>query len=353
MSSDKQRLTSQNISSLPSPVVYAKSRGDALNKGRYRLVGQIPLPTYQQKYGAAWSAVDTQTPSRRRVVIREVIARQGQDVNAQKLTVDAIVQRFITLGQHPGLPKIIDTFNEQGSTYLVFMHVEGESLTLLLSQQGGALSERVVAEYGWALCDILSFFSRQQPPFVHGSINPDTIIINSEGRSISLIHLPLFSSYEAPQNIDKNSPGGYLAPEQIRKHADTSSDLYSVAATLHHAVTGYAPSERVSFFYPPARRLNPTVSQGMGAILSRQLRLSSPQRYATPSEMQKDLLALLESYPDTAEENELPTLFTDPGQLNSAQRREWSRSTNLLNVGVLAAIMVLLIVGILFAVLRF
>ncbi len=349
MPSGIQSPITNNLSYPPSVVAYAKGRGDALNNGRYRLLGQIALPVQQQQYGTAWLAIDAQAASRSRVVIREVSIPYTQNANTQRSTVNEIVQRFVALGQHPDLPKLIDVFSDQEVSYLVFQHIEGETLTSLLRQQGGTLSERTVTDYGYKLCDILSFFSRQQPLFVHGFIHPDTIIIHEE-RRVSLIHLPLFPIDGMTQSVDKNT-SGYFAPEQAHGHADTSSDLYSVAAILYHAVTGYAPTEHVSFFYPPARRLNPTISQEMEAILSRQLRLSTPQRYSSASDMQRDLLALLRSYPEV-EEIQFPVLFTDPLHLTPAQGREWSHSTNLLNMGVLAAIMVLLIIGILFAVLR-
>lgn len=349
--SDQTRSASQYAFISPAPAAYRKERGDMMHNGRYRLGSRIILPVRQQKYGLAWSALDTQAASRHNIVIREVIFPQEIQANDRNPLLNTIIERFVALGQHPGLPKLIDTFNEQGTPYLVFLHREGESLAALLSRQGGALSERTVASYGWSLCEILSFLSSQQPPFVHGSINPETIIVGDESKRVSLIHLPLFASYETLQGEDKNVPG-YLAPEQLRGQALPASDLYSVAAILHHAVTGYAPSGRVSFFYPPTRRLNPAVTQTMESILSRQLRLSIPQRYVHPADMQKDLHTLLESY-SGVEKNELPVLFADPLRLSPVQEREWSHSANLLNMGVLASIMVLIIVGIMFAILRF
>src|SRR5205814_10023997 len=126
-------------------------------------------------------------------------------------------------------------------------------------------------------------------------INPETIIVSPDRMRVSLILLPLFPPKE--QLITKSKvTSGHLAPEQIRGIVEPSSDLYGLAATLHHAVTGYDPGERMAFFHPPARRLNPTVSPRMEAILSQELRLSVPQRYARPFDMQKDLAALLSSY---------------------------------------------------------
>jgi hypothetical protein len=117
---------------------------------------------------------------------------------------------------------------------------------------------------------------------------------------------------------------------------------------MHHAVTGYDPHERITSFHPPARRLNPAVTVQMERILARQLSLSKPQRYEHPSEMQKDLAGLLASYPDSVN-GESPKLVVDPLRLSEAElrdAREKRWNATLLNMGVFAAICVMLLVGI-------
>ncbi len=331
---------------------YTPVRGDVLGKGRYRLLSQVQLPELQRSFGNAWEATDNTSHSR--VVIRDihVPAQLNEPASSLDQTIAPLIQRLIDLGQHPSLPKVIDCFKEQGTFYFVFTHIDGKSLAAtLLSEQGSvALRERTVTAYGCTLCEIVSFFSRQQPPFVHGSICPETVIIHPNGRDVSLIYLPLFP-YETQVNKSKGSPS-YLAPEQVRGVSNTSSDLYGVAATLYHAVTSSRPSDRIAFFYPPARRLNPAVTSGMEAILIRQLHMAVAQRYPRAEEMQKDLSSLLASYPEDTGEQEQPVLFTDPARLSLQERQEMSGNGNLLNIGVFVAVMILIIVGIVFAIVR-
>jgi hypothetical protein len=87
----------------------------------------------------------------------------------------------------------------------------------------------------------------------------------------------------------------------------------------------------------------------MERILARQLSLSKPQRYAHPSEMQKDLAGLLASYPGSVN-SESPKLVVDPRRLSDAELRDIREKrwiATLLDMGVLAAICVTLLVGIL------
>lgn len=329
---------------------YTPMRGDILREGRYRLVNQMDLPETQQRQGTAWSALDTRAANRR-VVIREIRVpeERGKTTPADQVAY-AIAQRLSDLGKHQGFPQVADFFREHNTYFLVFLYPEGESLAALLKRQGGALPEYMVAEYGYQICGLLDLLAKQQPPIVHGSVNPDTIIISEDRQFASLIHTPLFPPDPLPAGAEKG-PAGYYAPEQIRGAIAPTSDLYSLAVTMHHAVTGYDPHARLALFHPPARRLNPATTAQMEMILARQLSLSPAQRYGQPAEMQQDLAGLIASYPDPVDE-EQPVQAVDPLTLSSAQLRERNRSATMLNMGVFAAICVLLLIGMLFAVLR-
>lgn len=329
-------LRSMGGPSRPLSLTTAKS-GDTLNLGRYRLVDQLVLPDNQQGQGAAWLAIDTSS-GQVQVVIREVIV-PAEDNEQRKQIVRQIALRLSEGTQHPGFPKILDVFDEFEKYYIVWQHIEGESLASLLRRQGGALPERTVAEYGRQLCEMLAVLARQHPPLVHGAINPETVIVSPDRTRVHLIHLPLFPPRE-PANA--SSAGSYKAPEQSRGTIDPSADLYSVAATMHHAVTGFDPRERIAFFYPPARRLNPVVTQQMETILAQELRLSPVQRYARASDVQSDLTSLLASKALEPERRSLTSApADDPLKLDMAEIRRRSRQRNRTQITVFAVICIL------------
>ena len=324
--------------------------GTLLDEGRYRLMSPMALPETQQRQGSAWTALDLQA-SQRQVIIREVLAPEelARGFSSEQFCY-AVAQRLQRLGQHSGFPTVHHFFTEHGSSFLVLAYPEGVSLASLLKRHGGALPEDQVATYGHQLCDLLTLMAEQEPPFVHGSINPETIFINEEQDVASLIHLPLFQPDPPPSSSGQVS-AGYYAPEQVHGELNPTADLYGLAVTMHHMVTGYDPRSRLALFHPPARRLNPTVTKQMELILVRQLSLSISQRYASPAEMQRDLAALIEAYPASSN-NSLTRKEVSPLQISAAELQERSRNTLMLNMGVFAAICVLLVIGILLVLLR-
>ncbi len=323
-------------------------RSDILRQGRYQLLEQLVLPRNQQGQGKAWLAKDMRRPDKL-AVVREVFPTESSSSAAEQ-SIRAIALSMAHLGQYPGFPSVIDMFSERGFYYIVLEHIEGKSLAQIL-QQSGSLPERTVAEYGRQLCSMLQVLASQQPPIVHGSINPDTVIISPDRRRASLIHLPLSTPTRLPASNGK-ALSGYMAPEQVRGNMEPATDIYGLAGTLHHALTEYDPDKHMSFFFPPARRLNPAVTPRMEAFLSRALRLSLAQRYVRPADMQRDFETLLASYPNTEALSDVDSMLAN--RPNLVRRREERNSSLMVSLFAIVSVMVsiLLLGGILLAVVR-
>lgn len=335
-----QSISLTGLATNPVAPGWALMRGDTVHQGRYRLLEEAILPKNQQ--GSAWFAIDTQL-TRNRVLLHKLDFLSSTPKQAAQL-MNSLIKRMAPLTRVPGIPPITDAFQEQGAYFIIQQYPPGKSLETLMNEQGGSLPERDVAEYGRQLCAILSTLAQQQPPITHGAISTDTIIISAE-RQVSLAYLPLFSPPKAlPGDSTKAS---YAAPEQVRGgETQPSSDLYALAAVMHHAVTGFDPRERMVFFYPPARRLNPVVSAGMESILTRQLRFSISQRYAQSEDMQKDLDILLHSYPAVTaipSQSNVSTRLTFPAERQPVKNTLLNRN-NVIITSVISIIIACLLV---------
>ncbi|WP_069803155.1 hypothetical protein [Thermogemmatispora onikobensis] len=323
-------------------------RGDVLREGRYRIVGELPLPRSQYDQGRAWLARDAQSVSRL-VLIREVIPTAEKAAQLEQ-ELHLTAQRLAELGQHRGFPHLIDMFSERGCYYIVLQHPEGQSLAQLVEQQGEPLPERLVAEYGRQLCEMVQVLASQEPPLVHGAISPETVIISPDGHQVSLILMPLFPP-RLPPEMQGKAIAGFFAPEQFHGVTDTRTDLYAIAATLYYALTTYDPRQHMAFFYPPIRRLNPQVSARMEAILTRGLRVAAAQRYLRPAQMLQELAAIAAASSRRGSEEARPAPSTGalpPGRARSRPRSGARRST-LTFAAVMLVVFALLVGGIIVA----
>jgi ABC-type branched-subunit amino acid transport system substrate-binding protein/serine/threonine protein kinase len=312
-------------------------RGDMLRQGRYHIVEELTLPRNQQGQGKAWLANDAQSVNRL-VMIREIIPTPEQAAQIET-EVRTLAQRLAELGQHRGFPHLIDMFSERGCYYIVLQQPEGRSLAQLVQQQGGPLPERLVAAFGCQLCEIIQVLASQQPPLVHGAISPETVIVSPDGEQVTLIFLPLFPP-RLPAELQGKAIASYFAPEQFNGVTDTRTDLYGIAATLHHALTGYDPSLHMAFFYPPARRLNPRASQRMESILTRGLRVAAAQRYLRPGDMLRDLQAIASQAGGAA-----VTRTLRPDGLRPAARQQSSSRSMVLTFSIITVVVFALLFG--------
>jgi serine/threonine-protein kinase len=234
-------------------------------------------------------ASDSELPTGR-VLVQEVLLnaiRPEDGENARR----AVAQRLLQLRSYSALPRLVDHFSEQWRHFLVFEFPSGDLLADRLQRARGPLPEEQAIRLGLQILDALEDFEREVPPFIHGNLSPEAIILRPSGQIVIVgcsAHLLLY-----PDGLVDHPPAGgvrgYGAPEQSRGQATTRSDIFAVCAILHHAVTGVAPNLRANAQHPPARHLNPDVSLEMEEILSQGMRPSAMQRYQKASDLQNAL----------------------------------------------------------------
>ncbi len=82
---------------------------------------------------------------------------------------------------------------------------------------------------------------------------------------------------------------GYAPPEQYMGKVEPRSDLYSLAATMHHLLTGRDPQLEPPFSFPPLRALAPEVSTKTADAIMRALEQDVTKRQASAKEMKRAL----------------------------------------------------------------
>ena len=78
---------------------------------------------------------------------------------------------------------------------------------------------------------------------------------------------------------------GYAPPEQYLGKMEPRSDLYSLAATMHHLLTGRDPQLEPPFSFPPLRQLAPEVSYDTERVIMQALDKDVEKRPASARDM--------------------------------------------------------------------
>lgn len=267
--------------------------GARLQGGRY-IVKQV---LGQGGMGAALLATDIRLAGKA-VVIKELISDNVDQVKLQE-DVRNFKREVATLAHidHPLVPSVTDHFQEGNRYFMVQEYVEGENLEERLEHTNQPLKEREMLICASQILDILDYLSQQTPPIVHRDIKPANIIISSRDRRAHLVDFGIARA-EAARNTQRKQTSalgtpGYAPPEQYQGNADPRSDLYALAATLHHLLTNRDPRDHPPFNYPPARTFNPLLSPEIEQVLMHTLNNDTSQRYQSAVAMKQDVDTIL------------------------------------------------------------
>ena len=255
------------------------SAGQMLD-GRYRVHKVLG----QGGMGRVYLANDTRLANRP-VAAKEMIIGDGI---AEKKAIEDFAReaRVLAALSHPGIPNVIDYFAENNRHYLVMEFVAGGDLQGMLDKLGpkGKLPEARVLRWARQMLDVLSFLHGQAPPIIYRDLKPGNIMIDKDGRAM-LIDFGIARFLPPGGRGTQIGSVGYAPPEQYMGKVEPRSDLYSLAATIHHLLTGRDPQLEPPFSFPPLRDLSPEVSIKTAEVVMRALDKDVEKRPASARDM--------------------------------------------------------------------
>ena len=259
------------------------SRGASLQNGRYvidKVLGQGGM-------GAALLAHDTRI-SNKQVVVKE-LTTDSTDPKQKQDDQQNFEREVETLAKidHPLVPRVTDYFQEGSHSFMVQDYVAGQTLEDRMTTAKAPMPERDALSYMLQLLDVLDYLEKQTPPIVHRDIKPANIIVSSRDNKAHLVDFGIARAQAARKQTEALGTPGYAPPEQYQGKADTRSDLYALAATIHYLVTNHDPANDPMFDHPSARSLNPRVSSSLDALLTKALTINATGRYQTATEMKR------------------------------------------------------------------
>lgn len=232
--------------------------------------------------------------SERLVAVKVMHPRAAKDWKAFELfDREAAVLRDL---RHHGIPAVHEAFRApwDGSeaAFLVMEYVEGVSLAEIIGERRH-LDANDVLHLFLELLGVLDYLHTRVPPILHRDIKPANLIVRLDGS-------PALVDFGAVRNVFRSADEsgstmvgtyGYRPYEQMMGQATPASDLYALAATFLHLVTGRAPPE----FMTDAARLEVPATLPCGeplrSVLARSLASAPAERFQSARAARNALLA--------------------------------------------------------------
>ena len=210
----------------------------------------------------------------RRVTIKEYFpsdfAARANSINASPRSQDCAgdyrwgLDRFIEEAQtlakfnHPHIVRVYRYFRANNTAYMVLHFEEGQSLKGWLKALGRAPRQKELDRILEPLLNALELI--HDADFLHRDIAPDNIIIRKDGTPVLIdfgsARREIAAHSKTVSALVKPGYSPYEQYAEISRQQGPWTDIYALAATLYHTVTGRrppdAPSRMVSDEYVPA-----------------------------------------------------------------------------------------------------
>jgi eukaryotic-like serine/threonine-protein kinase len=267
---------------------------ETILQARYRIIRQLG----QGGMGAVYEAVDTRLDTT--VALKETLFTDER--LRKQFEREA---RLLARLHHPALPRVSDHFTEGDGAFLVMQFIAGDDLAEMVTRRKSPFPPDQVLNWADQLLDALDYLHTQTPQIIHRDIKPQNLKLTSRGQIILLdFGLAKGQVAEVGRVSTTASIFGYTpnyAPlEQIQGlGTDPRSDIYALAATLYHLITGIKPADAltraaavVNSQADPLQRaseVNGNVAPSVSAVLEMALAQNRDQRYTSAAEMRRAL----------------------------------------------------------------
>jgi hypothetical protein len=192
--------------------------------------------------------------------------------------------------QHPGIPRVRDYFQHEGSLFLVMDFIEGRTLEEELEEKRQAkqtFGAREAVNDMLQVLDVLAYMHSQNPPVLHRDIKPANLIREQGSGKIKVVDFGLARSVEGSGFQTTVGTLGYSAVEQLTGQPEVGSDVYSVGVTLHEMVTGVRPT--LAGVAPLSAQTMPDFDPALAQIITRASELEVHQRHPSVSALREAL----------------------------------------------------------------
>ena len=235
---------------------------------------------------------------------------------------------------HPNIVSVYDVGKEDNLYYIVMELVKGKTLKEIIVEDG-ALGWKWSVKVAIQIASALETAHKNN--IIHRDIKPHNIIITEDG----VAKVTDFGIAKAVSNSTITAFGTtigsvhYFSPEHARGgYTDAKSDLYSLGVVMYEMVTGRVPFDSdtpVSVALKHMQEtpvepivLKPELPKSVNDIIMKAMKKDPEERYATATEMLRDLeMSLKNPNGDfVEEENNFRTQRISTSELNKENNKE-------------------------------
>jgi serine/threonine protein kinase len=248
---------------------------------------------------------------------------------------------------HPHIVQVHFVGQQAGQYYIVMELLKGHTLVETIKKEGPISEERVL-EIAIDVAEALRAAYKSQ--MIHGDIKPANIFLTEDvGAKVLDFGLAKLANVEVTPSDGVWGSPHYISPERVGQRAeDFRSDVYSLGASLFHALTGRPPFDadkpeelalkRLNEKPPLLRELTPDITRKTEQVINKMLNKSILMRY-------RDYDALLEDLRDAKTEATAKRLGVDlHPELRPPERTSGAGKKSALPLILTAVVVVLVIV---------
>jgi eukaryotic-like serine/threonine-protein kinase len=268
--------------------------GTLLN-GRYRLDAQIGAGGMSTVYRAFDTVLERQVAIK---IMHREIASDSDQLERFRREARAVAQL-----NHPHVVGVIDAGEDDGTPYIVFEYVEGETLKDRIRRYGRLPVGEAVA-YAIEIARALGAAHEHQ--IVHRDVKPQNVLIDEEGTAKVTDFGIARSLTEEGLTADGRVLGttDYVSPEQaLGQDVGPQSDLYSLGVVMFEMLTGDVPfhgenqvavaMKHVREELPDILLRRPEASSALASIVDRATAKDLDRRYVSDRDLIADLEEVL------------------------------------------------------------
>lgn len=251
-----------------------------------------------------------------------------QEFEYRKKRFLAEARTMAKFGKHRNIPNVFESFEENGTAYIVMELLSGQALNEYLQENGNVVDHdfavHIATEVGKAL------ISMHEMGIVHRDVAPDNIFICEDARVLLLDLGAAKLADDTDTVIDIILKPGYSPVEQYDNTASIGNwtDIYALGATLYVMLTGIKPEEstnrKIFDTLTPPHDIDPEIPENLSNAILKAMAIDRHMRFKTVQDFLKAI---------NGEKKIIP--------LKKEKRRRAGKRI----IGIIAAVLVVLIVS--------